>query len=152
MAASAAPNVGGANVPCKKTMIKTPINSDQFAKRLGAYSHGYAVDIGDSQLIFTTGQIALDKNGNVLSPGDAAKQAEFIYESLQNILEKAGASLDDVVKTTVYLTNMDDFAIISPIRNKYLKNAEPVSTLVEVNKLVKPGCVIEIEVIAVKQK
>ena len=44
-------------------MVKTKINSDQFAKRLGAYSHGYTVVIGDTKLIFTTGQIALDKDG-----------------------------------------------------------------------------------------
>lgn len=63
-------------------MIKTKINSDQFAKRLGAYSHGYTVEIGDTKLIFTTGQIALDKDGNVLYPDDPAKQTEFIYEAL----------------------------------------------------------------------
>lgn len=133
-------------------MLKTKINSDKFAKRLGAYSHGYAVEIGDTKLIFTTGQIALDNNGNVLFPNDAAKQAEYIYESLQSILQESGASLDDVVKTTIYLTNMNDFTKISPIRNKYLKRSEPVSTLVEVNKFVKDGCCVEIEVIAVKQK
>lgn len=131
-------------------MNKTKINSNEFAQRLGAYSHGYKVEIGDTVLIFTTGQIALDKDGNVLYPDDPAKQAEFIYESLQKILSEAGASLDDVVKTTVFLTNMKDFPEISKIRNKYFKDAEPVSTLVEVSKLVKEGCKIEIEAIAVK--
>lgn len=133
-------------------MGKTKINSDQFAKRLGAYSHGYTVEIGDTKLIFTTGQIALDKDGNVLYPDDPAKQTEFIYEALQTILQESGAALDDVVKTTIFLTDMNDFPKISPIRNKYFKNSEPVSTLVEVSKLVKPGCRVEIEVIAVKQK
>lgn len=133
-------------------MVKTKINSDQFAKRLGSYSHGYIVEIGDTKLIFTTGQIALDKNGNVLYPNDPVKQTEFIYESLQTILQQAGATLDDVVKTTVYLTDINDFSKVSPIRNQYFKNAEPVSTLVEVSKLVKSGCRVEIEVIAVKQK
>jgi len=133
-------------------MKKQKINSSEFAKRLGAYSHGYTVDVGDTILIFTTGQIALDKEGNVVAPGDAEKQAEFIYESLNKILGEAGASLDDVVKTTVYLTNMADFANVSPVRNKFFKNAEPVSTLVEVSKLVKEGCVVEIEAVAAKQK
>jgi len=132
-------------------MKKTKINSTEFAQRLGAYSHGYCVEIGDAKLIFTTGQIALDKNGQVLCPDDPAKQAEFIYESLQKILNQSGASLDDVVKTTVFVTDMNDFAKISAVRNKYFKTAEPVSTLVEVNKFVKPGCLVEIEVIAVKQ-
>ena len=133
-------------------MVKTKINSPEFAQRLGAYSHGYKVEIGDTVMIFTTGQIALDKSGQVLYPDDPAKQAEFIYESLQKILNQAGASLDDVVKTTVFVTNMNDFSKISAVRNKYFKNSEPVSTLVEVNKFVKDGCRVEIEVIAVKQK
>lgn len=133
-------------------MKKQKINSTQFAQRLGAYSHGYSVKIGNAKLIFTTGQIALDKYGNVLYPDDPAKQAEFIYESLDKILHEAGASLSDVVKTTVFVTDMADFSKISAVRNKYFKKAEPVSTLVEVSKLVKPGCRVEIEVIAAKTK
>ena len=133
-------------------MKKTKINSSEFAQRMGAYSHGYMIETGDSTFIFTTGQIAQDKDGDILFPGDAARQAEYVYESLQKILAEAGASLDDVVKTTVFLTDMNDFSKVSPVRNKYFKNAEPVSTLVEVSKLVKEGCKVEIEVIAVKQK
>ncbi len=133
-------------------MIKKKINSSRFASRLGSYSHGYVVDIGNAKIIFTTGQIALDAQGNVVAPNDAAKQAEFVFEALGNILKEEGASLDDVVKATIYVTNMADFAKISPVRNKFFKNSEPVSTLVEVSKLVKEGCVVEVEVIAVKDK
>lgn len=133
-------------------MKKTKINSTEFSGRMGAYSHGYKVDLGDSTIIFTTGQVAMDKEGKVLYPEDPAKQTEFIFESLEKILSEADASLDDVVKATVYVTNMNDFAEISKVRNRYFKNAEPVSTLVEVSKLVKDGCKVEIEVIAVKQK
>lgn len=133
-------------------MKKTKINSSDFAERMGAYPHGYKIEIGDTILVFTTGQIAMDKEGNVLYPDNPAKQAEFVYKSLQKVLNQAGVSLDDVVKTTVFVTDMNDFPKISTVRNKYFKNAEPVSTLVEVKKLVKDGCRIEIEVIAVKQK
>jgi 2-iminobutanoate/2-iminopropanoate deaminase len=133
-------------------MNKTKINSSEFAERMGAYSHGYKIEIGDSILIFTTGQIAMDKNGSVVFPDDAGKQAEFVYQSLQKILEQSEASLDDVVKTTVFLTDINDFSEVSKVRNKYFKNSEPVSTLVEVKNLVKPNCKIEIEVIAVKKK
>lgn len=132
-------------------MKKSKINSTEFAERMGSYSHGYKIEIGDAVLIFTTGQIAMDKSGNVLYPDDPAKQAEFVYESLEKILNQAGASLDDVVKTTVFVTDMADFPEISKVRNRFLKNSEPVSTLVEVKKLVKEGCRVEIEVIAVKQ-
>ena len=85
-------------------------------------------------------------------PNNPAKQAEFVFESLQKILKQAEASLDDVVKATVFVTDMNDFAQISKVRNKYFKNSEPVSTLVEVKKLVKDDCRVEIEVIAVKRK
>ncbi|MDD3647917.1 MAG: RidA family protein [Candidatus Dojkabacteria bacterium] len=132
-------------------MNKTKINSSEFAERMWAYSHGYKIEIGDAVLIFTTGQIAMDKDGNVLYPDDPAKQAEFVFESLEKILNESGASLNDVVKATVFVTNMDDFEVISKVRNKYFKNSEPVSTLVEVNKFVKEGCKVEIEVIAVKK-
>ena len=97
-------------------------------------------------------QVAIDKDGEVVAPEDIVGQAEFVYQALEKILNEAGASLDDVVKTTVYLTSMNEFQQFSEVRNKYFKNAEPVSTLVEVSKLVKPGCVVEIEVVAVKQK
>lgn len=132
-------------------MTKTKINSSEFAERMGSYSHGYKVEIGDTILIFTTGQIALDKDGNVVSPKDVGKQTEFIFKSLQKILAEVGSSLDDVVKATIFVTDMNDFKEISKVRNKYFKNSEPVSTLVEVKKLVKDGCKVEIEVIAVKQ-
>ncbi len=132
-------------------MKKNKINSPEFAKRLGAYSHGYKVEIGDSAIIFTTGQIALDKNGKVVFPDDVGKQADFIYKSLEQILDQAGAGLDDVVKTTIFVTDMNDFPKISVVRNKYFKNSEPVSTLVEVKRLVKVGCRVEIEAIAIKK-
>lgn len=133
-------------------MNKTKINSTEFAERMGSYSHGYKVEMGDTVMVFTTGQIAMDKDGNVVNPDSAAKQAEFIFQSLQKILNEAGASLDDAVKATIFVTDMNDFAEISKVRNQYFKNSEPVSTLVEVKKLVKNGCKVEIEVIAVKQK
>lgn len=133
-------------------MIKTKINSKDAAQKLGSYSHGYSIDIGGTKIIFTTGQIALDKDDQIVGTDDIEKQTEFVFESLQNILEGAGASLDDVVKATIYVTDINDFPKISPIRNKYFKTAEPVSTLVEVSKLVKDGCKVEVEVIAVKQE
>lgn len=128
------------------------INSSTFAKPMGAYSHGYVVDLGQSEMIFTTGQIALDNEGNVVHPENVEKQAEFVFESLQNILKESGATLDDVVKATIYVTDISDFPKISPIRNKYFANSKPVSTLVQVTGLVKAECKIEIEVVAVKAK
>ena len=133
-------------------MSKEHINPENFTHIMGSYSHGVKVDIGDSEMIFTTGEIAMDKDGNPVAPDNIEKQTEYVFESLQTILKEAGSSLDDVVKAIIYVTRMEDFAKISPIRNKYFAISKPVSTLVEINKTVKEGCDIEIEVIAVKKK
>lgn len=133
-------------------MKKIKIIPEGSAKPLGAYSPAYAVEVGDATFIYTTGQIALDASGAVVAPGDIEQQAEFVYQQIDKLLAGAGAGIDDVVKMTVYLTDMGDFAKFSVIRNKYLKNAEPASTLVEVRKLVKEGLVVEIEAVAVKGK
>lgn len=132
--------------------MKKQINPKNAAEIMGAYSHGLSVDVGDSEMIFVTGQIAMDKNGNAVAPDNIEEQAEFVFESIQNILHEAGLSLDDVVKAVIYVTRMSDFAKISPIRNKYFAQAKPVSTLVEINKTVKDGCDIEIDVIAIRKK
>ena len=119
---------------------------------MGAYSHGVKVDIGNSEMIFVTGQIAMDKDGNAVAPNDIVKQTEFVFQNIQKILQEGGASLDDIVKAVIYVTDISKFKDISAVRNKYFANSKPVSTLVEISKTVKDGCDIEIEVIAIKKK
>lgn len=132
-------------------MFKESLMPEGGAEIMGAYSHGLKVDLGNSEMIFVTGQIAQDSNGNVICE-DIEGQTEYVFECIQKILKEANASLDDVVKTQIFLTNINDFSKVSPIRNKYFANSKPVSTLVEVSSLVKKGCKIEIEVIAIKEK
>ena len=132
--------------------MKQVLNPENFTHVLGAYSHGVKVDVGDSEMTFVTGQIAMDENGSAVAPNDIMKQTEFVFENIQKILGEGGASLDDVVKAVIYVTDISQFKKISEIRNKYFANAKPVSTLVEINKTVKEGCDIEIEVIAVKKR
>ncbi|MFA5532753.1 MAG: RidA family protein [Candidatus Shapirobacteria bacterium] len=133
-------------------MNKKFLNPDNFTNIMGAYSHGIEVDIGDSKMIFVTGQIAMDKDGNAVAPDDISKQTEFVFQNIQKILQSSGTSLDDVVKAVIYVTDISKFKEISTIRNNYFANSKPVSTLVEINKTVKEGCDIEIEVTAVKKK
>ena len=132
-------------------MKKERISPKDGAEIMGAYSHGIKVDIGDKEMIFVTGQIAQDANGNVVCE-DIEGQTEYVFNCIQKILNEANSSLDDVVKTQIFLTDINDFSKVSPIRNKYFANSKPVSTLVEVSSLVKKGCKIEIEVIAIKDK
>ena len=132
--------------------MKTKLNPKNFTHIMGSYSHGLKVDNGNNEMIFVTGQIAMDKDGNPVAPDNIEKQTEFVFENIQTILAEGGASLDDVVKAVIYVTHIEDFSKISPIRNKYFANSKPVSTLVEINKTVKDGCDIEIEVIAIRTK
>lgn len=103
-------------------------------------------------MIFVTGQIAMDKEGNAVAPGDLIAQTEFVFQNLQTILNEAGSSLNDVVKAVIYVTDITKFKDISAVRNKYFAISKPVSTLVEISATVKQGCDIEIEVIAIKKK
>lgn len=133
-------------------MEKSYLSPSNFTPTMGAYSHGIKVDVGDSEMIFVTGQIAMDKDGNAVAPGDFTRQTEFVFENIKAILAEGDASLDDVVKAVIYVTDVSKFPEISSVRNKYFANAKPVSTLVEISKTVKDGCDVEIEVIAVKSK
>lgn len=132
-------------------MFKESLMPEGGAEIMGAYSHGLKVDLGNSEMIFVTGQIAQDANGNVVYE-DVEGQTEYVFKCIEKILNTANASLDDVVKTQIFLTDINDFAKVSPIRNKYFANSKPVSTMVEVSSLVKKGCKIEIEVIAIVKK
>lgn len=132
-------------------MIKKQITPDSFTPTMGAYSHGLTVELSDAKLVFATGQIAMDKEGNVVSD-DIEEQTRFVFENIKQILETADASFKDVVKAQIFLTDIKDFAKVSPIRNEYFEESKPVSTLVEVSALVKEGCKIEVEVIAIAKK
>jgi 2-iminobutanoate/2-iminopropanoate deaminase len=106
-----------------------------------------AVRSGD--LLFISGIVSLDRDGNVLGEGDAIEQTRVILTHMRTILTMNGATFEDVVKVTVYLTNIEDRARINPVRQEFFGAARPASTLVEVSRLVRPELLVEIEAIAV---
>ena len=106
---------------------------------MGAYSHWLEIDLTKAKkMLFVTGQIAMDKDGNVVCENDIEWQTEYVFESIKNILAESNASLDDIVKVVIYVKNIKDFPYITKIRNKYLEKSKPVSTLVEISNTVKP--------------
>lgn len=121
-----------------------------FTAVMGEYSHGIKVPLPGADLIYLTGQKAMDSAGNVISPGDPEHQTEYVFKSICKILAEADATIDDVVSAQIYVLDMNDFHTISKIRNRYFEKAKPVSTMVEVKSLSKPGCLVEIAVTAVK--
>ncbi len=138
----------------KIKMHKKELCPDFFAhKKRGAYSYGLSVDIGDQEIIFLTGLAALDEWGNAAFPNDFGKQTEFIFTKIEDLLAEAGATVYDIVRVVIYLTDITKFdESVAEIRNKYLWDVKPVSTLVEVSGIVKKGCNVEIEVTAIKDK
>ena len=104
-----------------------------------------AVRFGD--LLFVSGIAPRDQDMNLIGENDVAAQAEQVFVNLQKVLEAVGAGFEDVLKVTVYLTDVDDRTRINPVREKYFGDARPASTLVEVSGLVMPGMKVEIEAI-----
>jgi 2-iminobutanoate/2-iminopropanoate deaminase len=129
--------------------LKTKINPPNFTKTVGAYSQGLKVDIGDKTMVFVSGQLAMDEEGNPIAPNDISAQTRYVFENIKAILGNAGAVLEDVVKVQIFLTDISKFSQVSAVRNEYLEHIRPVSTLVEINRTVKDGCDVEIEVIAI---
>lgn len=131
-------------------MIENIIPEDYVMK--GVYTPAKKIDLGDKYLIFVSGVQAPKGEINEVCTEDVAEQTELIFKEIEMILNRAGASLDDVVKAVIYLKDINDFSIVSPIRAKYFKNSMPVSTMVEVGGFVRAGSKIEIEVTAIIKK
>lgn len=130
-------------------MNKRVLKSSKLAKSMGVYSPGIEVT-GGEKLIFVSGQLAQDQNGNVVGVGDIKAQTRQVLENMRAVLEDSGASLDNVVKVTVYLTNLkEDFKGVHEVRAEYFPENPPASTLVEVSKLVLDELLVEIEAIAI---
>jgi len=114
------------------------------------YTH---VVVAETQsLIFISGQLARDKSGNIVGPHNMRVQIRQVGENLRAALEAAGAALTDLVKTTTFVTDIDEFFRHVDIRHDYLGVALPASTTVEVRRLSHPDLMVEIEAIAVKNR
>jgi len=112
------------------------------------YTHIVEVT-GPAKTVYISGQIALDKDGKLVGPGDMKAQAEQVFRNLQAALTAAGATFKDVVKMNTYITDMDKAPAVREVRAKYFAETTPASTLVQVVHLARPELMLEIEVIAV---
>lgn len=130
-------------------MTRTKINPPNFTKTVGAYSQALKVDMGTKSMIFLSGQIAMDADGTPVAPNDISAQTRYIFENIKMILKEANATLEDIVKVQIFLTDISKFAQFSAVRNEYLENIKPVSTLVEISNTVRDGCDVEIEITAI---
>lgn len=118
------------------------IHTEEAPAAIGPYSQGIIID----QLFFSSGQIPLTKEG-VMIDGDVKEQTHQVFQNLQAVLKEAGSSLDQVVKATVFISDMNEFADINEVYAEYFSEHKPARSCVEVARLPKDAKV-EIEVIA----
>lgn len=111
-----------------------------------------AVEVSGGKTVFISGQVALDEKGELVGRGDLRAQTRKVFENLRLVLAAAGASFEDVVKTTYYIVGYrpEHLALIREVRSEYLSRTHPpASTLVGVEKLFLDDVLIEVEAIAV---
>ncbi len=122
--------------------MKSAINSDKAPKAVGPYSQ--AVQLG--KVVFVSGQLGLTEQGQFAGE-DVASQTRQSLENIKAILQEAGLDMEDVVKATIFLADMNDFAVVNGIYQEYFSAPFPARACVQVARLPKDGKV-EIEVIA----
>ena len=111
------------------------------------YTH--VVEVVRGKTVYISGQVSADKSGNVVGKGDFAAQATQVFENLKAALAAAGATFDNLVKVTTFVTDMSHIGTLRAIRGKYYGKNAPASTLVQIGKLAHEDFMIEIEAIAV---
>jgi 2-iminobutanoate/2-iminopropanoate deaminase len=122
------------------------INTDRAPSAIGPYSQ--AIDTG--HLLFISGQIPIDPKTNNVIDGDIEKQTRQVLNNIFNIVEEAGYSVDEIVKVTVYITDMKNFSKVNSVYENYFINFKPARVVVGVRELPK-SVLIEAEAICCKE-
>lgn len=124
-------------------MDREIISTDKAPAAVGPYSQG----VKAGQFVFTAGQVAIDPAAGQIVAQDVAGQTHQVMDNLRAVLRQAGSELDKVVKTTVFLQSMDDFAAMNAVYGSYFEDQPPARSTVEVGRL-PLGALVEIEAIA----
>ncbi|HZQ22996.1 MAG TPA: RidA family protein [Terriglobales bacterium] len=124
-------------------MMKEVITTSDGPKAIGPYSQA----VKANGFVFVSGQVAIDPVTNTLLSGDVGFQTDRVLKNVVGILQAAGTSLDKVVRSTVFLKNMNDFVAMNEVYGRYFQTAAPARSTVEVARLPK-DVLVEIDVIA----
>jgi enamine deaminase RidA (YjgF/YER057c/UK114 family) len=123
------------------------INPSTMAKPPG-YTH--VVEVSSGKMIFLSGQVAQDIDGNLVGDGDMAAQVRQIFENIQNALQAVGGDCTHIIKFTYFTTDFSELSSLRAIRDEYINTDHPpASTAVQVSRLFRPEFLIEIEAVAV---
>lgn len=114
--------------------------------------YNISLGIRTGNLLFLSGQASVNENGELIGQGDFDAQVDQVFRNLSRLLENAGSSLDNVVKVTIFLTDMSNFKKIIEVRKTYFSPPYPADTIMEVNSLANSEWLIEIEAIAISPK
>lgn len=120
---------------------------EELSTPIGPYSHGTIIIENGKTTLYSSGQIGITKDGNFLG-NDIKSQTEQTLSNLKTLLESKGLSLDNVVKTTCYLTTMEHFADFNEVYAKYFDTNKPARTTIAVSGLPK-NALVEIELVAI---
>lgn len=110
---------------------------------------GYSRAVRVGNIIEVAGTTAVDTEGQVVGAGDISKQTDYIFNKIRNALNHAGSKMSDVIRTRMYLTDINDWEAVARVHGDIFSDIKPVSTLVEVSGLIDEELLIEIEVSAV---
>lgn len=110
---------------------------------------GYSRAVRVGPIVHVSGTTATDDDGNVVGVGDPGAQMDYIVRKIERALADVGAGLDDVVRTRIYLVNVDDWEAVGRVHGRYFAVARPANTLVEISRLVGGGYLVEMEAEAI---
>lgn len=123
------------------------INYSSGAKWEDIIGYSRAVKVGN--IVEVTGTVAVDDQGTVVGVNDAYAQTLFILQKIEKVLERAGASMKHVIRTRMFVTDISRWEDYGKAHGEVFREVKPCTTMVEVNKLIDAGCLVEIEVTAI---
>jgi len=129
-------------------MSNQKVLTEKAPKPIGPYSQGI---VADGKFVYTAGQVAIDPATNQLVQGDIKVQTRLVLKNVEAILNAAGTSMNSVVKTTVFLTDFNDFAAMNEVYAEFFSGSAPARSTVEVSRLPR-DMKVEIEAVAVIEK
>lgn len=122
----------------------------EYVKVENTYATGglYSQAVKANRLLFISGQVALDKEGNLVGKGDITLQTQQVMENLKATLEAAGCTFKDVIRISIFLVNLDDRSKFHDVRKRYFGQNLPASTLLVVKSLANKDFLVEVEAVA----